>query len=203
MLKKFTRRPLNEEGMSIVEVIVASAILVIVLTSSALAITNAMSTATVSSQRNEAAQFAQDIISVAKQAPFARLALREGGPLVADPGCEAQPALFNNKAELTQTEEYPDLVYCQFKTITGTNFEYKIYTDITAVDFSDFDNTTANLTSYDVQGLTPVRVTVTVMWGNDNKLVSSYVRTPTLAECMPYDVSTDGVLPAVCVRGVL
>lgn len=199
MLKQLFKQTRNESGMSVVEIMVSAVIIIIVLTSSALAITNAMSTGTIVAQRNQAAQFAQDIISVAKQAPFERIALRSGGPETPTTGCEAQPLTFNNLPTLTQPIEYPELVYCQMKTVKDTNLTYKIYTDITQVPTGNFDSTTGvNISN---TGYVPIRITVTVLWGENNELISSYVRTPTISECIPQDISSNNLVPDACVIG--
>jgi hypothetical protein len=199
MVKNILKTFKNEEGLNVIEVIIASMILVVVLVSSSLAIVTSVSTATTTQERNEAAAYAQNILAIAKQAPFDRLALKSGGITNPPAECETQPQQYNNLPLITQITEYPELVYCQTFTSNNTDTQYVAYTYITQVNDEDFDNTSTDNIIFD--GYVPIRVTVKILWGEDKEYITTYVRTPTLSDCLPLNLSTNNTSPAACLEG--
>lgn len=202
----------QETGLSIVEVIVAATMMLIVLTATAYALTSGFGTAEFSAKRAQASQFAQQVISIAKQAPFDSVALGSNEAEVKHPPgvtyetpdvCNKLAGLGASNAIPTSVPEnividstYPGLVYCQSYTISGTKTvagegaspgKYTVMTDITQVPTGGFDSNMVGNAALPLNGFVPRRITVTVWWGDTNEfsIVSSYVRTPNFAECIP------------------
>lgn len=211
MLKQIFNRK-EETGLTIVEIIVAASMMLIVLTSTAFALLSGFGTAEFSAKRAQAAQFAQQVISIAKQAPFDKVALGADEDIIDQPpgityespqkcnqlsgrgnGIEIPVAVTDN---LIIPNSFPGIMYCQSYTISGVktvNGEgaspgtYIVMTDITQVPVAGFDSNMVGNASLPNNGYVPRRITVTVWWGENNEfsIVSSYVRTPSFAECIP------------------
>lgn len=197
MLKKIFRRP-DETGLSLVEVIVAATMMVLVLTASALALTSGFQTAAVSAKKNQASQFAQQVISIAKQAPFEMIGLSDtngdqppGVTMRRPDVCNEQAGrgIGNTSIPTSDPKDiiipvgYPGLVYCQSYTLSGIKYvdangatqsgispgTYLVMTDITQVGRGDFDSTTDPNPNLPATDFVPRRVTVTVWWGDNNE----------------------------------
>lgn len=219
MLKKYFKRK-DESGLTIVEIIVAASMMALVLSASALALATGFGTAEFSAKRAQAAQFAQQTISIAKQAPFAKVVLGLDEATLTQPAGvnRVSPSVCNTiagkgtgntiptsaPANLVKANGFPGLVYCQTFTIKGVKTisngvisegvspgTYTIMTNITQVATGGLDSTQAGNSALPVSGFVPRRITVTVWWGDayEQKIVSSYVRTPSLAECIPAGVA--------------
>ena len=198
LVKKLTKTSHNEEGLNIIEVVIASIILIIVIVSSSLAVGTSLSTTATTQERNEAAAYAQNILAVAKQAPFRKLALPVSNPEQSEE-CDTQPETFNNIPLLTTNTPYPELTYCETFTSPNTNIQYVAYTYITQTSLTTFDDTETINTVFD--GYVPIRITVKIFWENNKEYITTYVRTPTLSDCIPLNLSTDNTSPAECLEG--
>lgn len=210
MYKKMFNRK-NEEGVSLVEVMVASTIILILLIASAQAFSTAFATAVVAGNRNQAVQFAQQVVSIVKQAPFEQVALVDPADREDDLPSQCETPYtgeYNGipEIEVPAEDEYPGLVYCQVHEISGTDQVYVVYTHITPVTSTDFDNTTLPVTTNGTNYV-PRRVTITVTWFNEinldgsvnyESLTMSYIRTPTMAECIPPGTTTAPGIPPGC-----
>jgi len=206
--KKFFKRK-DESGVSLVEVIIAASIILILLVATAQAFSSAFATSVLAGNRNQAIQFAQEVASIARQAPFDQVGLvppaTRPEPLPSQCGV-AYTGTFEGQPEITQTTEYPGLVYCQIREITGTDQVFVIYTHITQIPTSGFDNSSLTVDTTST-AYVPRRVTVTVSWFNKinldasaqfDELTMSYVRTPSMAECIPPGIATNTNNPAGC-----
>lgn len=207
ILQKIRNKRRNDESaVTIAEIMVASAIIVVLLIASAQAFAGAISANVASSSRNQAIQISQDVIAIAKQAPIDRLALKIPGTL--DTRCsEAWTGTYNGVTIRTQATEYPKLTYCD--VVEGTNgiSSFVVYTYVTGVSNTNFDNSSTPIGATGSRYI-PKRVTVKVVWLDKlqtngsvtyQSVIQSYVRTPTIAECIPQDnYGTITTIPPGC-----
>lgn len=212
MLKKIFKRK-DETGLSLVEVVVAASMMVLIMTASALALASGFNTASVAGKKNQASQFAQQVISIAKQAPFDMVGLSYTNGEMPSGIIYLKPNECNTAAgrpdmgEIIPTSNlilptgYPGLVYCQNYKLSGIKYvdesgavkegtspeTYLVMTEVEQVKMGTFDSLTSPNPSLPINGYVPRRVTVTVWWGdnNDEKVVASFVRTPSMSECIP------------------
>lgn len=209
-MKTLPVRPTEKEsGVSLAEIMVAIVVIAILLVASASAFTGAISANVASGNRNQAIQISQDIIAVAKQAPFAKIGIvSPTGANTPDTACsEPWTGKYNNLTIIPQTEIYPKLVYCQVFDIPETGMVYAAYTYVTAVGTNDFDSSTVPITTTGTK-FVPKRITVKVVWFDKiqnngevsyQSVTQSYVRTPTIAECVPNaNYSSGAATPPGC-----
>jgi type II secretory pathway pseudopilin PulG len=183
----------EESGIGLAEVMVAIIVIAILLIASASAFTGAISANVASGNRNQAIQISQDIISVAKQAPFNRVAVvvPEGTNAAPSQCSDAWTGTYNGLNIITQTTKYPGLVYCQISKIPSTGMVYAAYTYITPVTLNNYDSTSKVV---NVSRFVPRRITVEVVWFDQitsggavtyQSVTQSYIRTPNINECIP------------------
>jgi type II secretory pathway pseudopilin PulG len=210
--KKYFKRRSQEDGITLAEVMVAIVVIAILLVASASAFATAISASVLSQTRNQAIQISQDIISVAKQAPFSKLGLvlPQGSDTPPSQCSETWTGKYNGINIITQTTKYPGLVYCQTVEIPDTGLVYAAYTYITPITYSNTDNFDAPSATAGNYGSkwVPRRVTVKVVWFDNIKndgsvtyqsVTQSYIRTPTISDCIPTDnYSTGSPTPPGC-----
>lgn len=183
----------EESGIGLAEVMVAIVVIAILLIASASAFTGAISANISSGNRNQAIQISQDIISIAKQAPFNRVSVvvPTGANAAASQCSDEWTGTYNGLNILTQTTKYPGLEYCQISKIPSTGMVYAAYTYITPVTLNNFDATSKVV---NVSKFVPRRVTVRVVWFDEittggavtyQSVTQSYIRTPNINECIP------------------
>ncbi len=201
--KIFRKR--NEEGIALVEVLIAASMVLVLLIASAQAFSSAFGTSVTSGNRTQAISYAQEVIAISHQAPFNQVGLTV--PTSVPSQCSTTwSGSFNGSPEIINATAYPGLVYCQTQPIVGTDQVFVIYTNITQVPSSGFDNSSISVNTSGTYYI-PRRVTVTVTWFdsiNQNassgfeSLSISDVRTPNLAECIPPGVNTGPTNPSGC-----
>ena len=201
----------KEDGLSIVEVMMAFVVIAIVLIATAGAMTASFRSASYTENKSRAAAYAAEVIAVAKQADFKQLYL-ETQPT--DPALFGQGKCLNNQTTIpagsatddmtivkTGTgEPYQGLVYCQAKQAgnekgsIGSTFY--IQTKIVYL-LRNQGSTSTNFY--------PKRVYVEVKWqdvysgeGKYNTYTTSYTRSPSPKDCVPDRISALGATPAGC-----
>lgn len=206
----------NEDGLTVVEVMVAAIIIVIVLLFTANALAGAFKASSFTENRAKAASYANNVIAVAKQADFraiwmpgqapdaATIAKLYGGGKCHNPNGTSfetikgksvsnLPAVTTGKG----TAPYKGLNYCVERQATsktgpvGTSFY--VQTDVRWVETTGLPD--------------QKRIIVTVRWqdvyageGKWHTYRTSFTRTPSIAECVPTTITVSGTKPAGCER---
>lgn len=209
MLAKRLRRPQElESGFTVVEIMVSVVIIVMILLSTAYGLTTSFRASSTTENRTKAANIAQGVISVSKQADFRRLYVGMQTPVT--------PALFGTgKCNTSQTAlpgtgmvrvatgtgtPYPGLVYCQATQAGNSNggVGATFYVQTRVVYITTGQGSTST-------NFYPKRVYVDVFWqdissgsGKWNTYSTSYTRTPGTGDCIPDTITTNGAIPAGC-----
>jgi type II secretory pathway pseudopilin PulG len=197
-----------EEGLTVVETMVAIVIIAIVLIFTANSLSTAFRTSAYNENRSKASSIAQDVLAVAKQADYKRLYVKPADTTDASlygPGkCSADQSSIPASSTVIVTkgtgDPYEGLVYCQARQATnekgGVGSTFYVQTKIVYLT----DGQGSASTSY-----FPKRVYVTVTWqdvysgeGKWNTYVTSYTRTPTPNDCIPDSINANGTIPFGC-----
>lgn len=199
----------KETGMSIVEILVASVIILFLLISLGVGSTQSYKTSAGMENRTKAANFANEVTAVARQSEFKRLYL----PAVTstptdtygDGKCSANTTSVPNATMEVVTKgtgtPFPGLAYCQVKQAGDKNGAVgtKFYIQTQVYYFTSTGITTTP-TAY-----APKRVIVTIRWSDVTTAEgkwSTYQKTITVApgpeDCIPDSISSSGTIPLGC-----
>lgn len=169
MLLKFWRdKSRQEDGLSLVELLVAMSIIVIIMTSTALVMTRTLGFQQETESTDKAVQVSRDYVERTKQANYNTLGFH-----TADPGFRAKGPNGENTVVIPDNKTTSGLVPLEKKVVGG--IEYTIRIDITTTD--------------PAYNFAPKRVTVEVTWAQDNAKPGStkisVVRAPNASEQIP------------------
>lgn len=204
----------NEDGLSIVEVMIAFVVIAIVLIATAGAMTASFRSSSYSENKARAAAYAAEVIAVAKQADFKQLYLKTQP---ADPKLFGTGRCLNNQTTIpagsatadvklvtTGTgEPYKGLIYCQAKQSGNEkgNIGATFYIQTKIVYLLRIPGETSTLST----NYYPKRVYVEVKWqdvysgeGKFNTYTTSYTRSPSPKDCVPDRITALGTVPAGC-----
>lgn len=211
-MQKFMKKN-NESGVGIAEIMVAIVIIVGLLVATAGTFITTSSASSSTNNRNQAIQLSQDVIAVAKQAPWSQLAIWSlptgGQPSLGTPNTlnadneiitpgvpstcsEAWTGSFGGTQVIKTNTYYPKMSWCQSKNIQGTDQDFTVYTYVNYVP-ANFDSSTAAVTTAGM--VYAKKITVKVVWFNGSNdagqakwesVTQSYIRSPTIEECVPY-----------------
>lgn len=197
--QRLRNRSREEDGMSLVEVIIAALILVLVLVFTAVGVTSAFGISSKTENRGKAIQMINEQIAVAKQASYAQLGLTTPASGDDVSGCAPFATTFNNEQQVIVPNKYPGLDYCSKKQYSNVGITFYIETDVTYIQDGSYDSASEPVTTTNT-GFVPKRVTVTVRWSesadeNGNAVQSStkmsWVRTPSIMDCIPMGLNTN------------
>lgn len=198
----------SEEGMTVVEIMIAAIIIAGIFVFTATALTTSFKASSLTENKTRAANYADNAIAIAKQAPFRQLWVAippidssnssNFGAGKCDSSYSTVAPTGTNLTPVTSGEgtvPFDGIVYCQKRQATNeTNAigaTFYVQTDVRA---------------YPVTGTTwQKHVKVTVKWkdvssgeGKWNTYTTSVTRTPTVGECIPATLRNTG-LPPGCV----
>lgn len=211
LIEKHARQ--SEEGMTVVEVMVAIVIIAIVLVFTGIGLAASFKASVYSENRAKAASYASDVIAIAKQSSYRQLWIPN--PVVTT-GSGGNSNMFNisqsgvDKTERCTTtivnatgatsaaktgvgtEPFKGIVHCQTRQAenkgSGVGTTFYIQTKIGYVPTGD--------------GFSQKRVQVDVKWkdisnnGKTNTYTETYSRTPTAGDCVPPSL-LGGAAPAL------
>lgn len=177
----------NEDALSIVEIIVAFAIIVGVLLGSAMLMGYSFTTQSSSEGRDKAVQLSRDIIEESRQIPWSDFGVEadrkdasvfEGG-MGGDKDYNGEdiyflPASYDSR-----------LTFSPYQEMFVGEHTFTVRTYITSVNNSSFDGT---LPVQKTNEVSPRRITVVTSWetpDGDQSVVETWVRAPLAAECIP------------------
>lgn len=184
----------DENGMTVVEVMIAIVIIAIVLVFTGIGLSNSFQTSSTTENRTKAASYAADVASIAKQAPYRQLWVN------VPPITSTNADMFGNQAKCRSTiptglgmndpatsgqgtTPFPGIEYCQVRQASNENNAIgpKFYIQ-TAVYYVDSTSATR------VQK----RVIITIRWvdtasgdTNWNTYQASVTRSPAVGDCIP------------------
>lgn len=193
----------SEDGLTIAEIIVAFAIIVGVLLSSAMLMGYSFTTQSASEGRDKAVQIARDIIEESRQVPWGEFGV-EFDKKNADVFSGGVGGDFDYNGE--EIFFLPDgidssLTYNPYQETFLGEHVYTVRTYITNVNPASFDGT---LPFQNTNETEPRRITVVVSWvtpEGPQEVVQTWVRAPLAAECIPnHALNTSAVTakPAGC-----
>jgi type II secretory pathway pseudopilin PulG len=199
----------TEEGLTVVETMVAIVIIAIVLIFTASSLTSAFRASAFNENRSKASSIAQDVLAVAKQADFKRLYVANvadttDATLYGFGKCSAdqtsKPVADSTIVTKGSGKPYEGLVYCQARQQgnenggVGTTF----YIQTKVVYLTNGQGALSN-------NFYPKRVYVQVTWqdvysgeGKTNTYVTSYTRSPSPNDCIPDTINANGTVPNGC-----
>lgn len=196
-----TRR--NEEGVSLIELMVSFMIIVAVLTASALAITAANKTQTFAEARDKANSIANGMIATAHQMTFKSLAypqsiatadvIDNGFGNVTKYGLEDIIIVPDSELNYDPTNSnIEDQIFLPYREVDQGENHYQITTYLTKVKLNTSFDASGNIMN--ATAAAPRRITVIITWdagdGQKGEVVRSWVRVPTTAECIPKRLDT-------------
>lgn len=200
----------NEDGMTLIEMMVSIVIIVTVLLSSAFALNAAFAAQTAGEIKSRAVQITREEIEQIRAKDYTNTRILK--PTDTRPGDVPVPDTYKGEnmitKSVTRTESKPNMtdfesegsIYFKYREINGTR--YTVKTTVTQVNSTTFDSAGANiqLEPATVNGkavVAPVvkRVTVIVTWdiGNGSEQTAmTWVRSPNPSECIPPRVERTG-----------
>lgn len=187
ILKRIRDVRSSEEALSIVEIIIAFAIIVGVLLGSAMLMGYSFTTQSSSEGRDKAVQISRDIIEESRQIPWNDFGVEDDrrdasvfeGGMGGDKDYNGEeiyflPASYDSSLSFSPYQE---------KFVGEHTFTVRTY--ITSVNKSSFDGTLPTQLATEVP---PRRITVVTSWetpDGDQSVVETWVRTPLASECIP------------------
>ncbi|MBC9705834.1 MAG: hypothetical protein H9W81_12855 [Enterococcus sp.] len=186
ILQRIRETP-NEDALSIVEIIIAFAIIVGVLLGSAMLMGYSFTTQSTSEGRDKAVQVSRDIIEETRQIPWREFGVEadrkdasvfEGG-MGGDTDYNGEDIYFLPAGQTSSLTFSP----YQEKFVGEHTFTVRTY--ITSVNKSSFDGT---LPVQATNEIPPRRITVVTTWETpegDQTVVETWVRAPVSSECIP------------------
>lgn len=193
----------NEDGISLIEVMVSFILIIGVLLATALAMTSAFSSQATGEGRDRAVQIARSVVEQSRQVGFGNLGISADSQSLslAEGGLSGQ-AVYNNEniVIIPDSMVLPQQNFPPYHEEVVGQTVYKIFTYITDVKAaSTFDQTGGKINA---NAPAPKRTTVIVHWDTTEgtqEVAQTWVRTPTIAECIPTSlVSNPTQTPEEC-----
>lgn len=193
----------NEDGISLIEVMVSFIIIIGVLVATALAMTSAFNSQATSEGRDRAVQLSRSIIEQSRQVGYGNLGFSQYNVdlSLAEGGLSGQ-TLYNDEKIVTipDTMVLPQQNFPPYHEEVIGQTVYKVFTYITEVKAdSSFDQTGGKINA---NAPAPKRTTVIVRWdttAGSQEVAQTWVRNPTIAECIPTSlVSNPAQTPEEC-----
>lgn len=189
-LSRLVSRKNKENGLTVVEVVIAAFIMAAVMVLTATTLTSATRASISNENRAKALAYAQDVMAVAKQAPYRQLFVPPptmdvnwgGAPKCFEPSTTSTPrGTSGNLLRSGEGTGYSGLTQCQVKQATsstkGVGSKFYIQTWVYGVPAAD--GTTARAKEVYVQ-VTWVDIT---SGEEPSKVLISWLRVPTVTEC--------------------
>jgi type II secretory pathway pseudopilin PulG len=193
----------NEDGVSLIEVMVSFIMIVGILTATALAMTSAFNSQATSEGRDRAVQLARSVVEQSRQVGFGNLGFSQYNQnlSLAEGGLSGQ-TVYNNEniVIIPDSMVLPQQNFPPYHEEVIGQTVYKVFTYITQVKAaSSFDQTGGKISA---NAPAPKRTTVIVRWdttAGSQEVAQTWVRTPTIAECIPTSlVSNPTQTPVEC-----
>lgn len=193
----------NEDGVSLIEVMVSFIIIIGVLVATALAMTSAFNSQATSEGRDRAVNLARSIIEQSRQVGYGNLGVSQYNVdlSLAEGGLSGQ-TLYNDEkiAIIPDTMVLPQQNFPPYHEEVSGQTVYKVFTYITEVKAdSSFDQTGGKINA---NAPAPKRTTVIIKWdttAGSQEVAQTWVRNPTIAECIPTSlVSNPTQTPEEC-----
>jgi hypothetical protein len=191
MLKKILRRVnetrKSEDGLTIAEVLVAFTIIVGVLLSTAIVMGYAFTSQVTGEGRNRAVQVARDNIEVARQVSFTDMAVTydQSQRSVLEDGLGDDRDYNGEPIVILPQGVDSTLSFSPYEEKVVGQYSFRVWSYITQVKDSTFDGTAPILDATEIH---PKRITVVVRWDSpdgEQEVVQSWVRNPSINECIP------------------
>ena len=193
----------NEDGISLIEVMVSFILIIGVLLATALAMTSAFTSQATGEGRDKAVQLARHVVEQSRQVGFGNLGISQDSQnlSLAEGGLSGQ-TVYNNEniVIIPDTMVLPQQNFPPYHEEVVGQTVYKIFTYITQVKAgSTFDQTAGKINA---NAPAPKRTTVIIYWDTQagtQEVAQTWVRTPTIAECIPTSlVSNPSNTPQEC-----
>lgn len=191
-----------EQGLGIVEILVAVTIIVIALVSSAFALSNTFEAQSVTESRNRAVAIAQDRIAQAQLVSYREVGFPKA-LLDVDQTVGGLGGITTYNGETIKTIDVGETAFAvkPYEEIVVGKTDLEVSTYVTSIRPNTFDGT---IESFIVTDLAPRRVTVVVNWTTKDgvqSVVRSLVKYPSPTECAPaYTLQAAAVIPEGCVN---
>lgn len=197
----------NEEGMSLVELMVAIVIIVSTLLASAYALNSAFQAQSVGETKSRAIEISREQSEKARQRSWVETQVIRPdayypGEVVIPTTYKSEQMILTKTPRIANSDDLQDngLIYLQQRELNGTRFTIETY--VTRVTNASFDSAGGNiqLTNTTINGVmtaAPVvkRVTIVVSWDVGNgvqKVSTSSVMAPDPAFCIPPRIQKTG-----------
>lgn len=193
----------NEDGVSLIEVMVSFIIIIGVLVATALAMTSAFNSQATGEGRDKAVQLARSLVEQSRQVGYGNLGFSQYNQSLslAEGGLSGQ-TVYNNEniVIIPDSMVLPQQNFPPYHEEVIGQTVYKVFTYITQVKAaSSFDQTGGKINA---NAPAPKRTTIIVRWdttGGSQEVAQTWVRTPTIAECIPTSiVSNASQTPVEC-----
>lgn len=193
----------NEDGISLIEVMVSFILIIGILLATALAMTSAFSSQATGEGRDRAVQLARGVIEQSRQVGFGNLGFSQYNQnlSLAEGGLSGQ-TVYNNEniVIIPDSMVLPQQNFPPYHEEVIGQTVYKVFTYITQVKAaSTFDQTAGKINA---NAPAPKRTTVIVHWdttAGTQEVAQTWVRNPTIAECIPTSlVSNPDKTPQEC-----
>lgn len=201
--------PKEESGFTLVEIMVAAVIIVIILLATAYGLTNSFRQSSNIENRNKAIALVNDLIAVAKQAPYEELYIADRSApagLIGQDMCD--PVNKTPVGTVLATgpaggDFVDDFISCQEVRFSEIGATFYVSTQISYLTTSaSFDNGGGAVTNGDYVAK---RIYITIRWRDVqsgetswNTVQGTYTKTPSPSECIPDTIPVVGSQPAGC-----
>lgn len=193
----------NEDGVSLIEVMVSFILIIGVLLATALAMTSAFNSQATGEGRDKGVQLARHVIEQSRQVGFGNLGVSDYNQnlSLAEGGLSGQTVYNDEKiVVIPDSMVLPQQNFPPYHEAVVGQTVYKVFTYITQVKAaSTFDQTGGKINA---NAPAPKRTTVIVHWdtaAGTQEVAQTWVRNPTIAECIPTSlVSNPAQTPQEC-----
>lgn len=193
----------NEDGVSLIEVMVSFILIIGVLLATALAMTSAFSSQATGEGRDRAVQLARHVVEQSRQVGFGNLGVSQDNQnlSLAEGGLSGQTVYNNEKiVVIPDSMVLPQQNFPPYHEEVVGQTVYRIFTYITQVkSATTFDQTAGKINA---NAPAPKRTTVIINWdttAGPQEVAQTWVRNPTIAECIPTSlVSNPTQTPEEC-----
>jgi hypothetical protein len=179
----------NEDGASLIEVMVSFILIIGVLLATALAMTSAFTSQSTGEGRDKGVQLARSVIEQSRQVGFGNLGFSQyNQDLSLAEGGLSDQTVYNGEdiVIIPDSMVLPQQNFPPYHEQVVGQTVYKVFTYITEVKAaSTFDQTGSKINA---NAPAPKRTTVIVHWdttAGTQEVAQTWVRNPTIAECIP------------------
>lgn len=177
----------SEEALSIVEIIVAFAIIVGTLLGTAMLMGYSFTTQSTSEGRDKAVQVSRDIIEESRQIPWSEFGVEADRKTasVLEGGMGGDTDYNGEEIYFLPAGYDSSLSFSPYQEKFVGEHTYTVRTYITSVNKASFDGTLPVQATTEIP---PKRITVVTSWetpDGEQRVIETWVRTPLAAECIP------------------